>query len=89
MNLFNQFNRARYSPNLTCALGIGKGDKSNTTCVTRYRSFEFLVMLFVLTNASTTFYILINKFLQPFLNNFVVICLDNIVVYNTTLEEHV
>lgn len=73
MNLFDQFIRARYSPNLTCALGIAKGDKSNTTCVTRYRSFEFLVMLFVLTNVLTTFCILINKFLQPFLDNFVVI----------------
>lgn len=51
-------------------------------------SFEFLVMSFHLTNAPAAFCTLINKFLQSFINHFVVVYLNNIVVYNTTLEEH-
>ena len=67
---------------------IAKGDEPKTTCVTRYSSFEFLVMSFGLTNALATFCTLMNKVLQPFLDRFVVVYLDDIVVYSTTLAEH-
>lgn len=51
-------------------------------------SFEFLVMSFRLTNKPAVFCTLINKFLKSFLDHFIVVYLNNIVVYNTTLEEH-
>ena len=68
---------------------IAKGDKPKTACVIRYDSYEFFVMPFGLTNALTTFCTLMNKVLQPFLDRFVVIYLDDIIIYNRSLEEHV
>nr|CAD1820338.1 unnamed protein product [Ananas comosus var. bracteatus] len=64
---------------------IAKGDEEKTTCVIRYGAYEFLVMPFRLTNAPTTFCTLMNKLFHPYLDRFVVVYLDDIVVYNNTL----
>ena len=45
-------------------------------------------MPFGLINAPATFCMLMNHFFHEYLDQFVVVYLDNIVVYNTTLEEH-
>ncbi|GJW66460.1 putative nucleotidyltransferase, ribonuclease H [Tanacetum coccineum] len=66
-----------------------EGDESKMTCVTRYGSYEFLVMSFGLTNAPATFCTLMNKLFHPFLDKYVVVYLDDIVVNIHTLEEHV
>lgn len=55
--------------------------------MTKYGSFKFLVMSFGLTNALATFCTLIDKVLQPFLDCFIVVYLDNIAMYNTALKE--
>ncbi|GKU97925.1 hypothetical protein SLEP1_g10998 [Rubroshorea leprosula] len=68
---------------------IAEGDEAKTTCVTRYGAYEFLMMPFGLTNAPATFCTLMTKVVHPFLNKFVVVYLNDIVVYNETLEEHV
>ena len=67
---------------------IAEGDEGKTTCVTRYGSYEFLVMPFGLTNAPATFCNLMNDVLFDYLDAFVVVYLDAIVVYNKTLTEH-
>ena len=68
---------------------VVEGDEANTTCVTRYGSFEFLVMPFGLTNAPATFCNLMNDVLFDFMDSFVVVYLDDIVIYSSTLEDHV
>ena len=68
---------------------IAKSDKQKTMVVIRYGSYEFLVMPFGLTNAPTTFCRLMNDVLYEFLDKFVVIYLDDIVIYNESLDDHV
>ncbi|TYK20741.1 reverse transcriptase [Cucumis melo var. makuwa] len=64
------------------------GDEPKTTCVPRYGAFEFLVMPFGLTNAPATFCTLMNQVFHEYLDKFVVVYLDDIVVYSTTMKEH-
>lgn len=54
--------------------------------MTRYGTFEFLP--FGLTNAPAKFCTLMNKLFHPYLDQFVVVYLDDIVVYSKTMEEH-
>jgi len=55
--------------------------------VTRYGSFEFLVMPFGLCNAPAMFCTLMNDVLRPYLDSFVVLYLDDIVVYSDNMED--
>nr|GEV84874.1 hypothetical protein [Tanacetum cinerariifolium] len=93
-DLFDQLGNARYFTKLDLRSGyyqvrIAEGDEAKMTYVTRYGSYEFLVMPFGLTNAPVTFCTLMNKLFHLFLDKFVVVYLDDIVVYSHTLEEHV
>ena len=67
---------------------VATGDESKATCIKRYESFEFLVMPFGLTNALATFCNLMTNVLNEYLDVFVVVYLDDIVIYSQTLEEH-
>ena len=49
---------------------------------------EFLVMSIELTNASAAFMDLINRVFRPYVDQFVVVFIDDILVYSTNVEEH-
>lgn len=56
--------------------------------VTRYRSYEFIVIPFGLTNAPITFCDLMNNSFYDLIDKFLVVYLDDVVVYSETEEEH-
>jgi len=67
---------------------IAERDEPKIACVTQYGSYEFLVMPFGLTNAPTTFCNLLNDVFYEFVDPFFVVYLDDIVIYNDSLEDH-
>lgn len=68
---------------------IAKGDEWKTAFRTRYGHFEYLVMPFGLTNAPASFQALINNVLRPYLDNFVIVYLNHILIYSNSLPEHI
>lgn len=66
-----------------------KGDIENTACRTRYGSYEFLVMPFGLCNAPTTFTTMMNSMFQKETGEFVIIYINDILIYSKTEKDHV
>jgi len=57
--------------------------------VTRYGSYKFIVMPFRLTNAPAIFCNLMNDVLYEFLDEFVVVYLEDIVIFSRSMDDHV
>nr|GEY83714.1 putative reverse transcriptase domain-containing protein [Tanacetum cinerariifolium] len=57
--------------------------------LSRYGHFEFTIMPFGLTNTSAVFMDLMNRVCRPYLDKFVIVFIDNILIYSKTQEEHV
>nr|GEX50665.1 putative reverse transcriptase domain-containing protein [Tanacetum cinerariifolium] len=69
-------------------LRIKEEDIPITAFRTRYGHFEFQVMLFGLTNMPAVFMDLMNRVCKPYLDKFVIVFIDDILIYSKDKEEH-
>jgi hypothetical protein len=69
-------------------LKVQECDISKTAFVSRYGQYEFTVMSFGLTNAPAYFMYLMNKVFMEYLDKFVMVFIDDILVYSRSEEEH-
>nr|GFA30529.1 putative reverse transcriptase domain-containing protein [Tanacetum cinerariifolium] len=69
-------------------LRIREEDIPITVFRTRYGHYEFQVMPFGLTNAPAVFMDLMNRVCKPYLDKFMIVLIDDILIYSKTKEEH-
>ncbi|KAL4026640.1 hypothetical protein IC575_015076 [Cucumis melo] len=69
-------------------LKVKESDIPKTVFGTRYGHYEFLVMPFRLTNALIAFMDLMNQMFHPYLDQFVIVFIDDILVYSWSKEKH-
>jgi hypothetical protein len=92
-DLFDQLNGAKVFSKIDLRTGyhqlkVCESDIPKTAFTTRYGLFEYTAMSFGLTNAPAYFMNLMNKVFIKFLDKFVVVFIDDILVYSKTEEEH-
>ena len=69
-------------------LRVREADIPKTTFKMPYRHFDFTVIPFGLTNAQAAFMDIMHRVFQPYLDQFVVVFVDNILIYSKSEEEH-
>jgi hypothetical protein len=91
--MFDQLARAQVFSKIDLRSGyhqikIHAEDICKTTFTTRYGLFEYLVMLFGLTNAPAHFMYLMYSVFMSELDKFVIVFIDDILIHSKSMEEH-
>nr|GEV14416.1 putative reverse transcriptase domain-containing protein [Tanacetum cinerariifolium] len=92
-DLFDQLQVSRYFSNIDIRSGyhqlrVHGDDIPKTAFRTRYGHIKFTVMPFGLTNAPTVFMDLMNRVCKPYLDNFFIVFIDDILIYSKSKEDH-
>ena len=92
-DLFDQLRGVRVYSKIDLCIGyhqlrVREAHIPKTAFKTWYGHFKFIVMPFGLTNAPTAFMDLMHRVFQPYLDQFIVVFVDDILIYSQSKEEH-
>ncbi|GJW37488.1 putative reverse transcriptase domain-containing protein [Tanacetum coccineum] len=93
-DIFDQLQGSQFFSKIDLRFGyhqlrVHEDNIPKTTFRTRYGHFEFTVMPFGLTNVPEIFIDLMNRVCRPYLDKFVIVFIDDILIFSKTQEEHV
>ncbi|GJV67559.1 putative reverse transcriptase domain-containing protein [Tanacetum coccineum] len=92
-DLFNKLQGSQYLSKIDLRseyhqLRVHEDDIPKTAFQTRYGHFKFIVMPFGLTNTPAVFMDLMNRACRPYLDKFVIVFIDDILIYSKSREDH-